>query len=50
MHASDHPHNHGASAGALYELLTEAAREDVRDANAAAFYRLDPAQGDEVRV
>jgi len=43
MHASDYPHNHGASADALYDLLTETAREDVRDANAAAFYRLDPA-------
>ena len=50
MHASDFPHNHGASASALYELLTETAREDVRDANAATFYRLDRAQGDEVRV
>jgi len=40
MHASDHPHNHGTSAAALYALLSEAAREDVWDANAAAFYRL----------
>jgi hypothetical protein len=49
MHASDFPHNHGASASALYELLTETAREDVRDANAATFYRLDRAQGDELQ-
>ena len=41
MHASDHPHNHGTSAAALYSLLSDSAREDVWDANAAAFYRLD---------
>jgi predicted TIM-barrel fold metal-dependent hydrolase len=41
MHASDHPHNHGTSAAALYALLSDSAREDVWDANAAAFYRLE---------
>lgn len=45
LHASDFPHNHGASAQALYDLLTDTVRDDVRDANAAAFYRLAPAGG-----
>jgi predicted TIM-barrel fold metal-dependent hydrolase len=40
MHASDHPHEHGPSAAALYELLDADTRERVRDANAAAFYSL----------
>ena len=41
MHASDHPHDHGSGTAALYELLGESAREDVRERNAAAFYGLD---------
>ena len=45
LHASDYPHNHGAGAQALYDLLTDTVRDDVRDGNAAAFYRLAPASG-----
>ena len=43
MHASDHPHNHGAGAAALYEALSDEECEGVRDGNAAAFYRLNGA-------
>jgi uncharacterized protein len=40
MHSSDHPHDHGRSAAALYALLSEDDRARVLDANAAAFYGL----------
>ena len=43
MHASDHPHNHGAGAAALYEALSDEECEGVGDGNAAAFYRLNGA-------
>jgi uncharacterized protein len=43
VHASDHPHNHGASASALYDLLDETALARVQDGNAAALYGLAPA-------
>jgi predicted TIM-barrel fold metal-dependent hydrolase len=42
LHASDYPHNHGTSATALYDLLDETALAQVRDANAAALYGLEP--------
>lgn len=43
LHASDHPHNHGTSAAALYDLLDDITLEQAQDANAAALYGLAPA-------
>ncbi len=40
LHASDHPHDHGPSAGRLYAALDADAARAVRSGNAAAFYRL----------
>jgi uncharacterized protein len=45
LHASDYPHDHGPSGGALLDVLGEEEREALLQGNAARFYGLEGGSG-----